>query len=168
MTNVVPLKGKDHHGSKYTEELANIVFLHLEMGWSLNRICKEFKDKGMPYPSTIRAWARNIPEFGEKYAIARDNQLEYWADEMIDMADDKSEDILPDGKPNNAKVNRDRLGLDTRKFLLSHLKPEKYGQKMVQEISGPNGGPLETTNVSKEDLARWLAFTLNDKTKETK
>lgn len=167
MSNIYPLIGKTHPACKYTEELAEKILFHLENGWSLNKICKDFKEEGMPHPSTIRTWVRNIPEFAEKYHLARKNQLEYWADEMIDLSDDSSQDILPDGKPNSAKVNRDRLAVDTRKFLLVHLMPEKFGQKVTQEVVGPNGGPVQTTEVPKEELARWLAFKLSSD-KETK
>lgn len=48
---------------------------------------------------------------------------------MLDIADDK------EGDP-----QRDRLRIDTRKWLASKLKPKKYGDKI--EHSGPEGGPL--------------------------
>ena len=163
MTNIYSLPAGLHPQSTYTKEIADRICLLLEEGKSLNAICKE---DGMPKTSTVRNWVRRIPEFAEQYTLARKNQLEYWADQMIDLSDDSSQDILPDGKANNAKVNRDRLAVDTRKFLLVHLMPEKYGQKVVQEITGPNGGPVQTADVPKEELARWLAFQLNSN-KET-
>jgi hypothetical protein len=36
-----------------------------------------------------------------------------------------------------------RLQVDTRKWLLSKLIPKKYGDKVEQFISGPDGRPLQ-------------------------
>lgn len=163
--NVVRLSGKDHPQSTYTDAIAEKICSLLESGWTLNRICKEVE--GMPNASTVRNWVRKIPEFAEQYALARKSQLEYIADEILDLSDDDSEDVLL-GKPNSAAVNRHRLMVDTRKFLLVHLMPEKYGQLVKNEISGPNGGPVPTEPIDKEKLARWLAFTLSQEKKEDK
>src|SRR5262249_27396307 len=45
-------------------------------------------------------------------------------------------------------VNRDRLYVDTMKWLLSKALPKIYGDRFVQEIVGPNGGPIARTNGS--------------------
>ena len=39
-------------------------------------------------------------------------------------------------------VERARLQVDTRKWLLSKLRPEKYGDRSTVEMSAPGGGPL--------------------------
>lgn len=122
----------------------------------------------MPHSSTVIAWVRKNPEFADQYAKARRTQLELIADRIRDIAADDSGDMLPDGKVNNAAVQRHRLIIDTDKFLLAHLMPEKYGNTIKQEISGPNGGPVITTEVPKEDLARWLAFELSKAPQEEK
>lgn len=119
----------------------------------------------MPNSGTVRNWVRKIPEFAEAYAVARKSQLEYWADEIVDLSDDDTQDVI-DGKPNSAAVNRHRLMVDTRKFILVHLMPEKYGQLTKQEISGPNGSPIQTEEINgetKENMARWLMFLANTK-----
>jgi hypothetical protein len=47
-------------------------------------------------------------------------------------------------------VERARLQIDARKWLLSKLKPGTYGDVVRQEISGPAGEPLKVT-VEYED-----------------
>jgi hypothetical protein len=121
----------------------------------------------MPNPRTVRKWVRDIPEFAERYGLARKNQLEYLADEILDISEDASRDTTPEGKPNGAAVQRDRLRVDTIKFLLVHLMPEKYGNLIKQEVTGKDGAPLTTTPEQLEQMARWLAFeTSKPKTEE--
>ena len=40
-------------------------------------------------------------------------------------------------------VQRNRLRVDARKWLLSKLAPKKYGDKLTQEHTGANGGAIE-------------------------
>lgn len=147
-----------HPLSTYTSETAEKIFNLLEAGWSLNKICKEERAKNpdFPIPATVRRWVRTIPEFAERYALARKNQLEYLADEVLDISSDDSRDTTPEGKPNGAAVQRDRLRVDTIKFLLVHLMPEKYGNLIKQEVTGKDGEPLQAIDL--ESLARRIAF----------
>jgi hypothetical protein len=40
-------------------------------------------------------------------------------------------------------VDRSRLMVDTRKWLLSKMFPKKYGDKIDATLSGPDGGPIQ-------------------------
>mgnify|MGYP000426269079 FL=1 len=40
-------------------------------------------------------------------------------------------------------VQRNRLRVDARKWLLSKMVPKKYGDKLVQEHTGANGGAIQ-------------------------
>jgi len=70
---------------------------------------------------TVFNWLANEEhaEFLHMYERAREQQQEYWADEIIEIADDKA---------NKGDVNRSRLMVDTRKWLMSKLAPRKYGE----------------------------------------
>lgn len=60
------------------------------------------------------------------------------ADEIIEIADDGSNDWMErEGKaaPNGEMVNRSRLRVDTRKWLMSKMAPKKYGDKMSTELT---------------------------------
>lgn len=76
--------------------------------------------------------------------------LEHWSDEVIDISDDGSNDWMERNHGedkqstwtiNGEHVQRSRLRVDTRKWLLSKLKPERYGDRV--EHSGPQGGPIQ-------------------------
>ena len=45
-------------------------------------------------------------------------------------------------------VDRTRLMLDTRKWLLAKLQPKKYGDRVQTELCGPDGGAVGITIVS--------------------
>jgi hypothetical protein len=118
---------------------------------SLKTICL---DENMPSVGTILKWLNEDKEgFLGQYDRAKQNQAEFMAEEMIDIADDGSNDFMTiTGKggqeyevENKEVTSRSRLRVDTRKWLLSKLKPKKYGDKVQQEISGANGQAFEIT-----------------------
>ncbi len=93
-------------------------------------------------------WAAEKPEFSEQYAKAREMLLEHWAEDILDIADDGRNDWMErngnkddEGNPrtntyvlNGEHVNRSRLRVDSRKWLLSKLAAKKYGDKI--ELGG--------------------------------
>lgn len=135
--------------SEYSDEIGTLICDRLIDGQSLRQICK---DEAMPAKSTIFKWLKDFPEFSDQYAHARALQMEAMAEEILDIADDTSLDTKTierkDGtevEVQNAEwINRCRLQVDTRKWLMSKLAPKKYGDKIQQEVSGPNGAPVET------------------------
>jgi hypothetical protein len=76
----------------------------------------------------------NDSEKSKRYARACDDRAELMADEMLIIADNVGGDmlILPDGREvvDNAVIQRDRLRVDSRKWLLAKLHPKKYGDKI--------------------------------------
>lgn len=138
----------------FSPEVATAICQRLALGESLRSICRS---PGMPDTTTVYKWVREKEDFRALYQEAREFQARLWADEILDVARDTSNDIGPDGRPNNAAVQARRLEVDTLKWLLSHLLPREFGDKQSHEVSGPNGGPVKV-EVDKEQIARWLAF----------
>lgn len=120
----------------YTKAKAAKICLMLSEGLTLRKICKI---EGMPALSTVMRWLGDDKNeaFREQYAQARESQREHWADEIIDIADDGSNDTYIDEKGNTKTdwdvVHRSRLRVDSRKWLLSKLEPKKYGDKVEAE-----------------------------------
>lgn len=152
--------------SIYTPEIAAVICERLANGESLRQICAA---DDMPGRSTVFRWAAENVAFRDQYAVARAAQAEHMADELLDIADDGSNDWMErfysEGQSlgwqvNGEHIQRSRLRVDSRKWLLSKLLPKKYGDAIRQELTGPNGGPIETRSVvelSDEDLARIAA-----------
>lgn len=96
------------------------------------------------------------------YARAREQQMEAMAEETLDIADETNRDtIIKKGKdgseyeaPDAEWIARSKLRVDTRKWLMSKLAPKKYGDKITNELTGPNGQPLG--NLSDEQIAAAL------------
>lgn len=137
---------------EFTQEIADIVCKRMSEGQSLREICR---DDDMPAASTICGWASKYPEFREQYAHARELLYDYWAEETIEIADDSTNDWMKrrstsekgEGVEDDAvlrvdHVNRARLRIDARKWLISKLAAKKYGDKL--QVGGdPDGSPIE-------------------------
>jgi hypothetical protein len=88
-------------------------------------------------------WLANDEELMQQYARAKEIGLDYMAEDMLDIADDGSNDWMEKNDPNNPgydfngeHVQRSRLRVDARKWYLSKLAPKKYGDKIVNEHQG--------------------------------
>jgi hypothetical protein len=84
----------------------------------------------MPARTTVYTWLNENPDFRAMYKIAREEQLEFIAEEIIRIADDASNDWIKDedGKmvPNRQAIARSKLQIGVRQWLLSHILPAKY------------------------------------------
>ena len=119
--------------SEFTSEIEDLLLTHISNGGTLTAFCKAHKI-GAP---TIRRWKRNNEEFRFRYAQAQLDQWEVWGDQIISVSDDGSEDVVfnDEGKAitNWENVQRSRLRVDSRKWLLSKLLPRQYGDKVEVE-----------------------------------
>lgn len=127
--------------TKYTKAIASRILLRLSMGESLRSVCR---DKDMPDESTVRDWAIcDRDGFSPQYAKARDCGLDAMADELLEIADDASNDWMENHNPDNPgwvanqeHIARSRLRLDTRKWLMSKMAPKRYGDRIEQHLTG--------------------------------
>ena len=52
---------------------------------------------------------------------------------------------------NYENIQRSRLRVDTRKWIMSKLAPKKYGDKVTQELTGKDGAELiVNVNISEK------------------
>ena len=96
----------------------------------------------MPNEATVRGWdVEDRQGFSTQYARARALRVERWAEEIIELADE------PVAPGDNAAVQRARLRVDTRKWLMSKLAPRKYGDR-VEHIRSRATRPTSPTTSS--------------------
>lgn len=123
--------------SSYSDETADLICEGLIEGRSLRSICR---DEDMPSTSAVCRWLRDNPPFREQYALARESQGDTYADEIVDIADDKSNDTIKDEngqeRANTEWISRSRLRVDARKWAASKLKPKVYGDKLDMTSGG--------------------------------
>lgn len=134
----------------YSPKIAQEICDQIASGKSLVKICKA---KKIGY-STVMRWLDEYAEFREKYAQARDIQADYYADEIIDIADSRA--LHPDDK---------RIRVDARKWKAGKLRPKKYGDKIHQEHTGPDGKPLPASQQNTVILSDLQGKSLDELTK---
>jgi hypothetical protein len=133
--------------SVFTQELADYICDRIATSTdSLRKICSE---DGLPDVATLVRWLHR-PEHSllrAQYARAKESQMELIGEEIVEIADESAGDIVQieneDGttyeKVNHENIQRSRLRVDTRKWLMSKLAVKKYGEKIQQEVTGPDG-----------------------------
>lgn len=117
---------------------------------------KAMQAHGSNYRAFYGELARNA-EAREKYARAKADGLEVLADEILELADTPRLGVKTTTKPDGAvetvegdMIERSRLQIDSRKWLLSKLAPRKYGEKIDLEHSGSLG--LKVTRADESVL----------------
>lgn len=116
------------------------------------------KEKGIPYV-TLADWIYKDPERAERYDRARNMRAEKLVEEIVTISDEEGYDdiINADGSKSAVRfdstaVARNKLRVDTRKWVASKLLPRKYGDRNTQEIVGPEGGPLQLASLNLRGL----------------
>lgn len=143
----------------YSAELAERICERLMLGESVNSICR---DEDMPNKVTICRWLAaginkksvDLIEFCNRYEEARTIQAEMMADEIIDIADDGTNDYVERATKNgdvivvcdHEHVNRSKLRIESRKWTAEKLLPKKYGafQKIDHGLSDDLFGDLDS------------------------
>ena len=127
--------------SKYKPETGDRICQMLAGGQSASKACKSV---GVSLMSMYR-WLREHEEFRDNYARAREDQADTFADEMCDIADEEED------------VQRAKLKIDARKWVAARMKPKSWGDRSAIEHSGPNGGPIESKDVTERDAEEFAS-----------
>jgi hypothetical protein len=113
--------------SDFTQELADLICEELANGSSMRTVCKM---DDMPSMSTVFKWLRDYKEFSEQYARAKQEAADAMAEEILDIADDAPSKVTGMDRSDAARVQAQRIRIDTRKWIMSKMKPKKYGDKL--------------------------------------
>jgi hypothetical protein len=103
-------------------------------------------------PGTFLRWVDADPALAERYTRARARLLDVQAEELEAIGEAAA------AAKSATKVAGLRLQSDNRKWLLARLAPQKYGERTHTELTGPDGGPLQTestidmSNLTPEQL----------------
>lgn len=143
--------------SGYSQELADTICARLAEGESLRSVCR---DDAMPAMSSIFKWMREHPEFSNQYARAKEESADAMAEDVLEIADNEVEQpLIVDGLPmqvdgklvmvkDNVSVQHAKLRVDTRKWLMSKMKPKKYGERVA--VAGDETSPLQVIIKGKD------------------
>lgn len=119
------------YNEKQRNEIFERIFDLIEDGNSLRKALKEVNLSSKSFYDWIDKDELKI----KQYARACEERAEALLDEMIDIVDDGSQDVIIDKengyeKTNSEAIQRSRLRYDARKWLISKLNPKKYGDKI--------------------------------------
>ena len=124
------------------EQLAKEVLAQMHEGASLRTSCRI---AGVP-ASTFLTWVSKDSSLAEQYAHAREMLIENMAEDLLQISD---EPVQPNamGSTDSGAVAKQRLQVDTRKWLLSKLAPKKYGDKVEHDLKSSDGSMTPTQPV---------------------
>jgi len=136
------------------KDIADLVISGMRSGLSAFKACEA---AGVPQ-STFCRWVDEDAELAEQYARAREDLIERLANETMAIADQafaeiEEQELNAKGEPVVVKrkiavdVQRAKLQVDTRKWLLSKLAPKKYGDKL--ELTGDPDRPLAIQKIER-------------------
>lgn len=115
----------------------------------LDYICAQ--DETLPHPSTVYRWQDEHPEFRESFARAKERQADLIFGEALEIADTPVTGIERTTKADGSVETREgdmlghrRLQVETRLKMAGKLAPKKYGDRLTTELTGKDGGPVET------------------------
>lgn len=154
--------------SSYTEAVGMEICARMAAGENLTHICK---DKALPGRGTVTKWVLDFPEFAARYALARESLLDAYADDIMNISDDGTTDyVIKTGRNGHEymavdqeHIQRSRLRVDSRRWILSKLRPGQYGDRLVAEVSGSIDHKHDISSLSeREKMRRFALFMVED------
>jgi hypothetical protein len=136
--------------SERTPEVEQRIIERILAGNSLTRICKT--DEDVPALSTVFKWLSEDEAkrrggkvtpgeilFADQYRVAADLRVDYWREEALDIADDGSNDTYTDDNGdtvvNHDHIQRSRLRVQYRQWLMGVMAPKKYGKAAETQVN---------------------------------
>jgi predicted HTH domain antitoxin len=142
-----------NHKSKEAEEVRQtkckaIIKLIETKAESLNKAAKQIGIDTRTFHDMIQKDSSLL----HHYTRAMEARADLIAERMVRNSHNRSNDFYTDAdgnlKPNPVSVQRDRLILDTDKWLLSKLMPKKYGDRLTLDGEVKTGAPLTIENIN--------------------
>lgn len=130
---------------KYDREKESAcIFESMRNGLSARKACIK---QGIPH-TTFATWLTEDKTLSEQYDKARDDLHDYWADEIMDIADEDANVLPTTGGTDSGAVQKQRLRIDSRKWLLSKLASKRFGDK--QTLVGDESAPLTIQTIKRK------------------
>jgi len=119
------------------QEIFNRIISDIENGASLRSVLR--KDN-MPSSSTFFIWIEEDEFKSKQYTRATEIRAENMFEDILSIVDENTNDTitLEDGREivNNDVIQRARLRMDARKWMLGKMHPKKYGDKIDMTSGG--------------------------------
>ena len=122
-------------------------------GETLRAICRSAH---IPSRSVIHRELLADVAFADQYARAKELQLEEMEDELLEIADDGTNDWMERNgegggaagwRVNGEHIQRSRARIETRKWIMSKRAPKKYGERITQEHEFDSDAVMGVVNI---------------------
>ena len=125
-------------------------------------------DNKYPHITKIYEWINAGTEEANTLRSIFTHAQELWCRaqlrKTIEIADDESRDYYFDEKgirrSDNTAVHRDRNRILARHWAMAKLAPKVFGDKVTQEVTGANGGPIKYEEIidrpAGETFEQWV------------
>jgi hypothetical protein len=127
---------------EHKEKLCDAVIDGMQGGLSCFKACQA---AGVNH-STFMRWVSDDSALANRYARAREELIELMAQDLLEIAD-APVGSTDSGATDGGAVQKQKLQIDTRKWLLSKLAPKKYGEKL--EVSGDAANPIAIQRIER-------------------
>lgn len=133
------------------EETFKEIINFVQDGNSLKESC----DKSRITRETFYKWIKEDETKSDTYARAREYRSDLIFEEILDIADNSGRDkkLNDEGIEvvDHENIQRDKLRVDARKWMLSKMNPKKFGEKLQVDSSEIKIMPLIPLNDSSND-----------------
>jgi hypothetical protein len=123
---------------EWTPAMEEEILAGIVAGKAIRQVVLEGSE-ALPSVDTIYRRLATDKGFSERYTHAREMQQDTYAEEIVAIADGLHPLFV--GKEADEK----RLAIETRKWIMGKLRPKKYNDKIIAEITGKDGAPLIPT-----------------------
>ncbi len=131
------------YSEKQIEETFNSIIEDIEAGYALRNVLKG-SDK--PSSQTFYNWLEDDKEKSKRYTHACEVRAGVIFEDILDIADDQESDVYEDAdgneQVNHNVINRARLRIDSRKWMLGKMNPSKYSDKIQVDTTEFKEQPL--------------------------
>lgn len=127
---------------------AELICSRIVEGYTLRQIAREIDCTA----GAISIWCAEDADFAKQYAHAKELQADRMADEILEIADDATNDWMrreQDGLmvADHEHMQRSKLRVDARKWLMSKMLPKKYGDRLA--VAGDPDAPLQHEDITE-------------------
>lgn len=134
-------KGAESRPTIFDQALADEICDLIAGGSNLVRVCADPK---FPTRSTVYNWFDANPAFFDRYARARKDRADWRSDRIDEVCQKVEAGIIGSQEA--------RVIIDALKWQAGKEDQGKYGEKVTNEHTGANGGPILTKSITFEGV----------------
>ena len=140
------------------EDAITTIMERIQEGESLRSVLSEKRDKKLlPSRKLFNEWLNSDTNLSDQYVRACMGRADIIFEEILKYADEIDNcnyiDKMGNERVDWGKVQRNRLQIDARKWMLGKMNPKKYGDRVQSEVINKN---IDLSNLSEEEYKKKL------------